>query len=444
MKSVQSLIASLIVLLPAATLPADDIANWKTYPLIRHQDLTVNLRVQPKATLADEQWIAIEFINQGSSPIKVKDANYQMKRTDRDFGGQPSLSGGYNRVLFPKALAKSPAGRMVIPTGTYRVIEQPSTYSSALLGLAPKRGQRIKAQIHFVLWLDDGTKIDTRGEPMPFDFKWLRPDMDGLARIRARLKHMVANPNFVAHNNTLLGALLRIDEVSNELTLPESLTGLDKFGSMISGRDGLARFVDRRFPNDPALIAYLDERLRQRDTAVLYEMTYMPNTWDDRLLDPLLSKFEGSARNWRLVMMVLELHDSPHKSNAEVARRLTRAIVASGGLSDSSVNSSVKKYGALRMLGRTHDSAALKHLKPLLDDKNSVPIDSVAVFTTEFPLFRVCDVALEAALMLLDGDAGAIHPNLGSGRKRLESIVEKVSKHRDELIVKVKKRIDDQ
>jgi hypothetical protein len=41
MKSAQSLIASLMVLLPSATLPADDIANWQTYTLASHRKLTV-------------------------------------------------------------------------------------------------------------------------------------------------------------------------------------------------------------------------------------------------------------------------------------------------------------------------------------------------------------------------------------------------------------------
>jgi hypothetical protein len=103
MKSVQSLVASFMALLPAATLLADDIANWKTYPLASHQNLTVNLHVGPEATLADEEWIAIEFVNQGGSLIELKEASYLMKRTDRDFGGQPSLAGGNKQSLFPDA-----------------------------------------------------------------------------------------------------------------------------------------------------------------------------------------------------------------------------------------------------------------------------------------------------------------------------------------------------
>jgi len=99
MKSVRSLIASFVVLLPAASCPADDIADWKTYPLASHGKLTVNLRVRPEATLADEQWIAIEFLNLSESPIGVKEARYTVDSSYVDFlrgqaKGRECLCGG--------------------------------------------------------------------------------------------------------------------------------------------------------------------------------------------------------------------------------------------------------------------------------------------------------------------------------------------------------------
>ena len=440
MKPVQSLIASLIVLLPAATLLADDIANWKTYPLASHGKLTVNLRVRPEATLADEQWMAIEFVNQGESAIVVKEASYDMERTDRDFGGQPSLASANMNSLFPDAYKTSPPGPMVIPPGTYRVIEQPSSYSSALLGLAPQRGLRITSTIQLELQLADGSTVSEKTQSTSFEFKWLRPDADGFERMRGRLKHLVANPVSRPFHYYIVGTLLRIDDVSSELTLPEVLAGLEKYGNMF-GRDNLARFVDRRFPNDPALVASLEERLQRMDSTVLHDMQHMPNTWDDRLLGPLLAKFEANYRNWRLAMKVLELHGSPHKSNAAIARRLSQAIVASGEMSDTSVNAVVKLSHALPMLGRTHDRAAVKHVKPFLDDKGHVPVESLAVSATQIPPLRVCDRALEAALMLLDGDASAMYPQFENDGTQFKMVVEQTTKQRDELIAKVKKRI---
>ena len=441
MKSVQSLIASLMVLLPAATLLADDIANWKTYPLASHRKLAVNLRVRPEATLADEQWMAIEFINQGESAIVVKEASYNMERTDRDFGGQPSLASANKQSLFPDAYKTSPPGPLVIPPGTYRVVEQPSSYSSALLGLAPQRGLRITSTIQLELQLADGSTVSPKTQSTSFEFKWLRPDADGFERMRGRLKHLVANPDSRPFHYYIVGTLLRIDDVSSELTLPEVLAGLEKYGNMFTGRDNLARFVDRRFPNDPALVASLEERLQRMDRTVLHDMQHMPNTWDDRLLEPLLAKFEANYRNWRLAMKVLELHGSPHKSNAAIARRLSRAIVDSGEMSDTSVNAVVKLSHALPMLGRTHDRDAVKHVKPFLDDKGHVPVESLARSATEIPPLRVCDRALEAALMLLDGDASAMYPQFENDGTQFKMVVEKTTKKRDELIDKVKERI---
>ncbi|MCL4201373.1 MAG: hypothetical protein KJ000_02680 [Pirellulaceae bacterium] len=449
MKSAQSLVASLMVCLPAATLLADDLATWKTYPVASHGNLTVNLRIRPEATLADEEWIAIEFVNQGASPIKVKEASYSMERTDRDFRGgppgrQPSLASGNSQSLFPDAWERSPVRPMVIPPGTYRVIEQPSSSSSALLGLAPQRGQRIQATIQLELVLDDGTKVTTKPQATRFEFEWLRPDTDGFHRMRVRLERLVANPKFCDFHADIVGQLLRIDSVSSELTLPQLLAGLEKYGGMITGRERLAMFIDHRFPNDPALVTSLEQRLRRSDRAVLHDMTHMPNTWDDRLLEPLLAMFEADDANWRLVLNVLDLHGSPQKSDAAIARRLSRAIVASGALNDDSVNAVVKISHALQTLGRTHDRAAAKHVKRLLDDKRPVGVESVSpIFLTRLPAFRVCDEALEAVLMLLDSDASAMYPEFENDGKTFEAIYEKIAEERDELIAKVKKRISE-
>jgi len=446
MKSVRSLIASLMVLLPAATLLADDIASWKTYPLASHGKLTVNLRVRPEATLADEQWIAIEFVNRGGSPIVVEEARYTIDSSYVDFlrgdaPGRECLVGGNTGSLFPEAWEKSPPGPNLIPLGTYRVVEQPSSFASGQLGLAPKRGKRVKATIRLELVLDDGTKVTTKPQPTPFEFTWLRPDADGFERMRGRLKHLVANPQFRAYHSKIVGRLLRIDDVSRDLTLPEVLAGLEKYGGMITGRETLARFADRRFPNDPALVASLEERLRSRDRTVLHDLTHMPNTWDDKLLDPLLANSEADGANWRLVLKVLELHGSPQKSNAAIARRLSRAIVDSGALSDTSVNAVVKTTNALQTLGQTYDRAALKHVKPFLDDKRPAPVESLARFATHVPAFRVCDEALEAALLLLDGDASPMYPQFENDGTQFEMVVEKTAKKRDELIAKIKMRI---
>ena len=211
---------------------------------------------------------------------------------------------------------------------------------------------------------------------------------------------------------------------------------------MIPGREPLAIFLDRHFPNDPALVASLEERLRRKDRTVLHDMAHMPNTWDDRFLEPLLAMFEADDANWRLVLNVLDLHGSPQASDPAIARRLSRAIVDSGELSDTSANAVVKICHALEMLGRTHDGAAVKHLKPLLDDKRSAPVESASpVFLTVLPAIRVCDEALEAALLLLDGDATAMYPQIENDGTQFQALVEKTSKQRDALIVQVKQRI---
>ena len=93
------------------------------------------------------------------------------------------------------------------------------------------------------------------------------------------------------------------------------------------------------------------------------------------------------------------------------------------------------------MLGRTHDRAALKHVKPFLDDKRPADFSSLNRFSSQLPALRVCDKALEAALMLLDGDASAMYLQFENDGTQFKMVVEKTTKKRDELIAKVKKRI---
>jgi hypothetical protein len=105
------------------------------------------------------------------------------------------------------------------------------------------------------------------------------------------------------------------------------------------------------------------------------------------------------------------------------------------------VNAVVKIANALQMLGRIHDRAALKHVKPFLEDKRPAPVESLARFATHVPAFRVCDEALEAALLLLDGDASPMYPQCENDGTQFEMVVERTAKKRDELIAKVTMRI---
>ena len=85
-------------------------------------------------------------------------------------------------------------------------------------------------------------------------------------------------------------------------------------------------------------------------------------------------------------------------------------------------------------------------MKPFLDDKRhavftSASRASLASSSSKLPASRVCDYALEAALMLLDGDASAMYPQFKNDGTQFEMVLEKTAKKRDELIAKVKKRI---
>ena len=132
-------------LLLAASLPAEEQQRaWRTVPVGKVGGIEVRLRLLSPATLADEEWIALEFENRGQKPVRVVNARYRMESRRHGLAtGKPLTSGGLASGnaydLFSEAWETTPV-TIVLLRGTHRVVEHPSRYSSTLLGLPPKAG----------------------------------------------------------------------------------------------------------------------------------------------------------------------------------------------------------------------------------------------------------------------------------------------------------------
>ena len=83
MKNSSLLFLVSILTLSGATI-ADEMDAWQVIEAGRSGELTVRFRVKRAASLADKDWIAIEFDNQGDEDIELESASYRFTSTRRD------------------------------------------------------------------------------------------------------------------------------------------------------------------------------------------------------------------------------------------------------------------------------------------------------------------------------------------------------------------------
>src|SRR4051794_40694272 len=98
----------LLTALAAGSAPADKApANvWRETVVLKDKDLTVRLKVLARPSLADTEWMALEFENRGKKPLTVEQAYYWMTAEYRPLGagqssGSGSLASGNTHDLFP-------------------------------------------------------------------------------------------------------------------------------------------------------------------------------------------------------------------------------------------------------------------------------------------------------------------------------------------------------
>lgn len=165
--------------------------------MLRHGDLSVVLLYPESATLADQEWLSVEFRNAGSEKIEIADASYRMDMeiwAADELRMTGNLASGNTYALFPHCWEVTPVAPRYVEPGIYTVSQHPSRYSSALLPIPSDHAFKVKANIHFRLTLADGTHISTPREGFPFSFRWEKPDAKGLATIEEEILAMLENP----------------------------------------------------------------------------------------------------------------------------------------------------------------------------------------------------------------------------------------------------------
>jgi hypothetical protein len=361
--------------------------------------------------------MVIEIENKSNIPLTVKDTHYRLE-SERDNlkTGQLKCSGGLASGnpydLFPEAWKTVPVSPIVLQTGrVHRVRDQPSDYSATLLGLPPRDGLRVRAQIHMHLELEGGARFETPRQGIPFTFEWLYPDDAGFGAMRTRFKKLLLEPEHIKlHQGYILGTYLQIAEVAQAATQHELLAALSKRQEPFVGRQDIALYVGKHYPKDPAVIAWYSERLQAKDLAALSDLR-LAVLWDASFVQLITGLYESETSRCPDALSILHQHRKDWDKDAGVIKRLSAAVrkdfapLLETKVADLDVARLEAWAYGVELLAMTVDQRAIELLRPALDDKR-VFRGTGRLATCPGnppPALRPCDCALDAVLTLLDG-----------------------------------------
>lgn len=414
-------------------------APWQSMTVARAGELEVRIEFLPEASLADEEWLRLAFINREQQPIELKNMSYRIEsqREDPSSGDwitRGSLASGSGYDLFPWEPGERPRKAIVRP-GVVRNGQHPSRYTSALLRQPPAHGLKIRATLQLQATLANDAKIATPTEGVPFIFTWSRPDADGIRAIHARLVQLLANPERGSHacHGYILDTLLEVDQARRGISLSMVAAGLAARSGGFDGRECLARRVHQLDIATADLVVYFRERLQNDDIAAGADlMQAPPEFWDDSLLEPLVKMVENGNLRERpaevaaraRTLLVLDRHHDRWQEEAAICRRIFVAVQARHAqalaigveeLQEQAANEQWASHywwhHAVEQLAISRHPAALELLQPYLSSltpmydwtryrPHSFPNPKSRWPTTQF---RVRDVALDAMLKIRYG-----------------------------------------
>ena len=432
--------AFLRLLAPIAALGAIARAQEDTV-VVCHQrpGLEVRLRCRATATPADRDWLQFEFDNRTELPLMLAGCSWNLDRAEvSDAAGKPlrlhsGLASGSDHDLFPRT---GPPWPVRLAPGVTPATVPISDYATALLGV-PDAEWRVTATVAVLVALNDEQLVH-RGEPgLPFAFRWLPPDDDGVARMRATLEALLREERPVIGSLYLVGTLLRHDAVGGTKTL-EELLALPRPASTSAPFhpwQSVLQNLDQRFAADPRLADWALARLRERDATILDDLQRMPHLWRTDFLPELLRDWPTDAtarerlptRSMHVVPWLLEQRGAPHRDDPATCAALAAPWVrVLGELTPDKLESAqgelrrelrMRVTQALQGLGLSRDSKQLDRLAPWLACEvplHDGPILGRAVMTP--PMHeRVHEVACDAVLRVLGEDPAADYQRYRTG-----------------------------
>jgi hypothetical protein len=448
--------ALLVTALVAGAAPAEraPVKDWRETAIVKDRDLVVRIKVLTRASLADTDWTALEFKNQGKRLLTVRDSYYWTRAEyfrlgTNDGVASGSLASGNTYDLFPDAWATTPVSRIILlPGKTSCVVQQPSDYSAALLGLAPPSGWSIRARVFLVVNLEDGRQLrPTEEAGVPFAFDWLSPDEAGFEAVRARLKRLLLAPLNRPQHAYILGLYLRIPEVARVATAEELVAAIGRRRHPFEGRADIVKYVAKRFANDPAVTGYYRQCVKEGDPVILDDLHH-PTLWDRSYVEPLVRHYELNPAKFDHALSLLHKYRDDWIQDGKTVRGLADVVRRRFPAVQREVRRLEKEEledwtRAMENLSMTGDQSAIALLSPALEDKRTFRATKFLSMPLDYrmPPLRVCDVALDAILTLLYGSPDAAYRRARRLPDRRGNLDAAYADLRDGMITELKGRL---
>ena len=407
--------------------PAD---RWNTLVLWSNQVLSASLKYMPETSMADEDYMFIEFDNHTEKTLDVSQAwvNLPATRTDKNtqqFVLMRDMASGV--IYFGK-----------LPPGKTRTLRN-GVFASGLasLGLPPKTGYHVEVTPSAEVRLVDGTVFSGAHEKFSFEFNY--PNPTEVESIKTRFKQLLARPDNQFESGALFTAFSQLPEVRHSVTLDEVLSAL-KSRSWVDGKAALMTIVGSRFANEPKVLAHFVEQLSHDHGDAFF--SFPREVWQNPLfVEPLVKRYERHGNNSAELRELRSLWiNSP-----QIVARLSTALLKkhptlSRNVAELSGDDLCNWISGVSDAGIIGDTNFLKWLEPALDDKRIAP-DCLSEFDSRpRPTWnqRICDYALRAVLMILDGDSWSAFKKAGIEGWRTR---EKASAAHDRVIADLIKRL---
>jgi hypothetical protein len=439
--------------------------DWQSIELARSDMVTVRLLVKKQASAADECWMKFEYENTTGGDVIVINPGYQMDYEAFDLAtGKPlrsgSLASGSALDLSLEASRGTPFPTVRLRPGKYEVGEQPSSYSTALLGVPPKTGMKIKAVVSFRMGLPDEGRSRSPRQGTKFEFNWLYPDDASIEAMRQRLKGMLARPQKYYHQTYLLEALLKFPRVGDALDVGEVLQGLQIRKGAVDGRQSILGYINARRASEPQVREFFLRALLRSDSSLLEDLAgFAPNVWDDRFVGPLVQICEKAkySRNLGYALACLDRHSDGWRDDGITPALLSRAVMRLSPTvvkqpEDLNEQNGLYWEGLARSLAMTRDRQAIPSIRLFLDSHVVVRrFDWNPASPSPVPA-RACDIAYNAIQKILghqdkqiDFQEWARTPHMVRRSSPEETAeVEKELARRDEIIRALRDSLDAQ
>jgi hypothetical protein len=387
-----------------------DTNRWQSVVLWSNQTLSASLMYMPEASLANEDYMFVEFDNHTDKTLDVMQAWLGLPgtRTDRQTQKSVFMSDMTGGVIYN---GKLPPGKTkAVQHGVFEC-------GLANLGLPPKQGFHVELQAKADLRLTDGTTFSTKADGEKFSFDWRYPNVDEIESMKIHLKELVANPKYDFGYSYRLLSLIRVSEVADALSLDELLSTLGTRQNSVDGRDSIVSEIARRFSNSPRVVAYYEKEFKNADSPA-WDDCLISNIWNPEFIEPFIERYEQGKDV--LTLGVLAMHRTDWSGNPQYVARLSAALlkrqpILNRDVSELSNDELCAWSTAVGDLSMVADTNFLKGLEISLDDKRVIP-DCIPKYSQQGRLPwtpRVCDRALGAILMIVDGDSWSAFKKAG-------------------------------